>query len=109
MAMTLNAERLTAIWPSEPEMVTELLREAVATVSELISKLAYSIDSSNESARLAHEIKGLSLTVGAEEIAETSAEIEYLAKNGRTDESKSRVPTLRAAEQRLIDAVAAIA
>src|SRR5690349_814914 len=105
---TLNRERLDALAPGEPQMIAELLRDAVETVSELISKLAYSVESSGESARLAHEIKGLSLMTGAEEIAELSAKIEQFAKDGRTDETRALVPTLRQAEQRLIAAVAGV-
>lgn len=109
MTTALNRDRLEALYPGEPDMVAELLREAVATVSELISKLAYSIESSAESARLAHEIKGVSLMTGAEEIAQLSSAIEQFAKSGRTDETRALVSTLREAEQRLIDEAALVA
>jgi HPt (histidine-containing phosphotransfer) domain-containing protein len=91
---TLNRERLDAFY--------------LDTVCELISKLAYSIESNGESARLAHEIKGLGFMTGAEEIAELSARIEQCANDGRTDETRALVPSLRQAEQRLIAAVASV-
>ena len=103
-AMPLNPNRLRELCPDDPQAVADLIRDGVATLAELIVVLQSSTESSTESARVAHEIKGVSLMVGAEEIAELSALIEQLAKNGEGHNVRARLPELQDAQLRLLEA-----
>jgi HPt (histidine-containing phosphotransfer) domain-containing protein len=105
-AIPLNLQRLREICADDTEALADLVREGVVTLAELIRELRSSVDSGIESARVAHEIKGVSLMVGAEEVAELSAAIEQLAKNGEGDEVKARLLGLEDAQRRLMQVAA---
>ncbi|MGH7659583.1 MAG: Hpt domain-containing protein [Vulcanimicrobiaceae bacterium] len=87
-------------------MIADVLQDTVLTLADLIGRLERSLESTEGSVHLAHEIKGVCLTVGAEEVAETSAEIERLAKHGEFEAIRRCLPALRDAERRLVKVVA---
>ena len=63
---------------------------------------------SDDASKVLHELKGLTRTVGAEELGDLSERAEGWAHAGRWDELAKDIGALRAAHERLAKAVAAL-
>lgn len=75
----------------------------------LIARLAPLCDArSEESTKLLHELKGLTRTVGAEELGELSERAEEWARHGQWDELAQSLGALRSAHERLALAASAL-
>ncbi|MGH7717032.1 MAG: Hpt domain-containing protein [Vulcanimicrobiaceae bacterium] len=86
-----------------------MVAEAVEYTAGLIERLAPLCDArSEDSTKILHELKGLTRTVGAEELGELSERAEEWARSGHWDELTHSLGALRAAHERLARAAAAL-
>ncbi len=75
----------------------------------LIDRLGSLCDArSDDASKVLHELKGLTRTVGAEEVGDLSERAEGLARSGDWDELAQTLGALRAAQGRLAKAAAAL-
>ena len=110
MSDILNLDVLRPLYADEPEALVDLVRDAVRTSASLVERLEASTGAEIESAgHLAHELKGLCSTIGANEVASVAEEIESGAKSGNWDQIAARLGALRAAHERFVAAAAAMA
>jgi HPt (histidine-containing phosphotransfer) domain-containing protein len=86
-----------------------LVAEAVTSTAQLIDRLTeYASERSDEAPRVLHELKGLTRTVGAQELGALSEDAEGLARAGQWEDLLARLPALRAAHGRFADAAKAL-
>ena len=84
-----------------------MVAEAVENSAGLIERLASLCDAhSADAAKVLHELKGLTRTVGAEELGELSERAEEWARDGQWDELAGAVGALQAAHERFARAAA---
>jgi len=75
----------------------------------LIARLQALCDArSDDASKVLHELKGLTRTVGAEELGDLGEQAEGLAHSGHWDELAQSLGALRAAHGRLAKAAAAL-
>jgi HPt (histidine-containing phosphotransfer) domain-containing protein len=109
MFKPLDVEQLRPLYRDEPEALGALFRETIGATAVLIRKLAREVGSQRTTMHLAHELKGVCRTTGAEELAFLGGEIEDLAAEGSWDDIAMRLEMLELAHLRLVDAVASLA
>lgn len=86
-----------------------MVDEAVASSATLIARLAtLSAQRSDETAKVLHELKGSSRTIGAEELGALSEQAEELARAGRWEELSMSLAGLRGAHGRFAAAAASL-
>ena len=86
-----------------------LVLEAVENSAGLIERLqALSDARSDDASEVLHELKGLTRTVGAEELGDLSERAEEWARTGQWDELAESLGALRAAQERLAKTAAAL-
>jgi HPt (histidine-containing phosphotransfer) domain-containing protein len=86
-----------------------LVLEAVENSAGLIERLQALCDAHNDDAsKVLHELKGLTRTVGAEELGDLSERAEGWARTGQWDELAQSLGALRAAQDRLAKAASAL-
>lgn len=113
-ASVLDIEHLRPLFAGASEELKALVDETVSSSAALIEKLdAQSIGPSREIAKeeamkLAHELKGLTRTVGAEELGTLSERAEQAAASGQWDDFAHQVASMRVAHRRFADAVLAL-
>lgn len=97
------------LFSGEPDALRALLDEAVVGTGGLVDRLAPQIAAqSDEAAKILHELKGVSRTVGAEELGELSEQAEGLAQQRRWDDLSRSLEGLRAAHGRFAAAAASL-
>jgi HPt (histidine-containing phosphotransfer) domain-containing protein len=86
-----------------------LIDEAVASTGALLERLEAQIGAQSEEAtKTLHELKGVSRTIGAEELGALSEQAEGLARERRWDDLSRSLEGLRAAHGRFAAAAASL-
>jgi HPt (histidine-containing phosphotransfer) domain-containing protein len=97
------------LFADDPETLRDLVLEAVENSAGLIERLAPLCDAhSADATKVLHELKGLTRTVGAQELGELSERAEEWAQGGQWDELGQGLGALRAAHERFARAAAAL-
>lgn len=105
----LNLDQLEALFADDPENLRALVAEAVENSAGLINRLQALCDArSDDASKVLHELKGLTRTVGAEELGDLSERAEGWARTGQWDELAQSLGALRSAQDRLAKAAAAL-
>ena len=109
MLKTLDVEQLRPLYLDEPHALRELFLETLGVTAELIGRLTESGRCGDEAMHLAHELKGVCRTTGAEELAFLAGEIESLAAEEDWEEVEVRQEMLARAHRRFAAAIKAVA
>lgn len=105
----LNLDQLQSLFADDPENLRALILEAVENSAGLIDRLQVLCDArSDDVPKVLHELKGLTRTVGAEELGDLSERAEGWARSGQWAELAQSLGALRAAQERLAKAAAAL-
>ena len=105
----LSLDQLRSLFADDPENLLSLVLEAVENSAGLIERLqALSDARSDDASQVLHELKGLTRTVGAEELGDLSERAEEWARTGQWDELAESLGALRAAQERLAKTAAAL-
>jgi HPt (histidine-containing phosphotransfer) domain-containing protein len=102
-------EYLRSLFADDPEMLRGLIDEAVENSASLLGRLrSLSAERSNDAVKVLHELKGLTKTVGAEELGSLSERAENAARAGRWDDVSADIDALEAAHTRLVQRAASL-
>ena len=105
----LSLDQLRSLFADDPESLRALILEAVDNSGGLIERLQSLCEArSDDAGKVLHELKGLTRTVGAEELGDLSERAEAWARAGRWEELAHGLDALRAAHGRLANAAAAL-
>jgi HPt (histidine-containing phosphotransfer) domain-containing protein len=105
----LSLDQLQLLFADDPENLRALVLEAVENSGGLIDRLEALCDArSDDASKVLHELKGLTRTVGAEELGDLSERAEGWARLGQWDELAQSLGALRAAHERVAKAAAAL-
>ncbi|HTX03298.1 MAG TPA: Hpt domain-containing protein [Candidatus Acidoferrales bacterium] len=108
-AKVLSLDQLRSLFADDPENLRALVLEAVEHSGGLLDRLqALSAARSDDASKVLHELKGLTRTVGAEELGDLSERAEGWARSGEWDELVQGLSALRAAHERFAKAAAAL-
>jgi HPt (histidine-containing phosphotransfer) domain-containing protein len=101
----LNLDYLRSVYGPAPGELQDVLREAVHASETLLDRLQIFCERGNaEAANAAHELKGMSKTIGAEELGALAEQAEELAQLGSWMELAELMEELRTAFERFAEA-----
>jgi HPt (histidine-containing phosphotransfer) domain-containing protein len=104
MAVPFDRNRLLGLMGGDEAAVDELVALAASAIPPCVADLTEGSPNSDEAARLAHQLKGVSANVGAEELAAAARDLESELRAGWTPAARHLAQLLPTMLQRLREA-----
>jgi|SRR5579863_2718064 len=99
-----NPERLSGLLGGKSEDTAQVLKIACDTLPRIARRLCDSSLTAKDGRSLAHQLKGASLSAGAEELAGIAAELERELEGEWTRQARALVASMQSASRRFLAA-----